>query len=79
MPAGTPEASGIVVVATSGMSDEHFIRHLEKRHEADVLMVWLPLPGREDQPRTMNERNSWELYHRRLHDQERVEDGHQHE
>lgn len=55
----------VKVPALQDMTDEHIMRHLELRHQKDLKIKFLPLPGETE--RRLNEPSAWITYHDTLH------------
>jgi len=64
---------------TEDMDDETFIKHLQARHSEDLAMDFRSLPGRESEPRRLNNPTTWRIYHGILHDWERWSEGQEHD
>lgn len=50
---------------TGNMSDETFMKHLEKRHQHEMKMKFTVEPGRTE--RRMRARKEWEAFHETIH------------
>jgi hypothetical protein len=67
----------VEIPAVESMSDETFIKHLEKRHSEDVSIKFPRRPGEAD--RHMDTRTMFESLHALRHRQEDQDLDHEHE